>query len=420
MERDFLGLNSRDSLMMVKEETKDGCEDSAFTRGSGMQWPHSNKVSTLAAEEDRNKKIACEPLASSGFMPIATTDAIETNHKPAAGLVQKNLNLDRQGSTHYAMTAYPVHHVDAHSVHRPHESRMFPVASQMVSVAMSNPFFKTHVASTGQNLDAASMKQQLGGIPVTAPYTILPTAGSIAETTDPRNISKPSGEPAQLTIFYAGVVNVYNDVSPEKVSLSLSLHAQAIMFMAGNGSSTNANMTHPRARVQAPTPRQLAGDGVHGNQSHAASPCSGLSSPMSVTSHAGNQSGSGSSSTDEMIAAKTIGALAAPSSSSQLEPPKIVSLLGYAAATLVPSDVPQAPKASLARFLEKRRERVMKTAPYDLSKKSADSATPGSNSIKNSGGAGSGSLSSSNEQSRCLGPTKNEENAKNLHTMSEI
>lgn len=35
--------------------------------------------------------------------------------------------------------------------------------------------------------------------------------------------SKSSGAPPQLTIFYAGTVNVYNDISPEKVfSPSLS------------------------------------------------------------------------------------------------------------------------------------------------------------------------------------------------------
>lgn len=32
-----------------------------------------------------------------------------------------------------------------------------------------------------------------------------------------RNNVKTSGSPSQLTIFYAGTVNVYNDISPEKV-----------------------------------------------------------------------------------------------------------------------------------------------------------------------------------------------------------
>ena len=36
-----------------------------------------------------------------------------------------------------------------------------------------------------------------------------------------RNVSKPPGSMAQLTIFYAGSVCVYNDISPEKVSVLL-------------------------------------------------------------------------------------------------------------------------------------------------------------------------------------------------------
>ncbi|CAB4265216.1 unnamed protein product [Prunus armeniaca] len=59
---------------------------------------------------------------------------------------------------------------------------------------------------------------------------------------------------------------------------------------------------------------------------------------------------------------------------SKMEPPKIVNAVGSVAATsLIPSAVPQARKASLARFLEKRKERVMISAPYNLSKKCPDS-----------------------------------------------
>lgn len=38
-----------------------------------------------------------------------------------------------------------------------------------------------------------------------------------------RNAPKTSGSSAQLTIFYAGSVNVYDDVSPEKVFFTWTL-----------------------------------------------------------------------------------------------------------------------------------------------------------------------------------------------------
>ncbi|XP_042503875.1 protein TIFY 6B-like [Macadamia integrifolia] len=360
MERDFLGLSGKESSPVVKEESKEQSKDAAFMRGSGMQWPFSNKVSALPQlmsfmnlQEDRAKKMVFDPLASSAFMPtISTADAFDAIHKPTSSMVQKNFNLDRQVGTHNAVTTCPVQHVDAH---RPHEVRAIPASNQSISVSKNNPFFKTHLAATGQNLPATSLKQQpFGGIP----HAIFPASGSI----DLRNISKPSG--TQLTIFYAGSVITYDDVSPEK--------AQAIMFLAGNG----ASITNQRSQMPVPTSKPAVSEGVHGqgNQSHSTPP--GLSSPISVTSHSGTQSGSGSSNSDEGTAAKSKGTLTGPSSS-QAEAPVMAAPISSAATTpLVPTAVPQARKASLARFLEKRKERMMSVAPYSpSSNKSTESTT---------------------------------------------
>ncbi|XP_019164480.1 PREDICTED: uncharacterized protein LOC109160653 [Ipomoea nil] len=56
---------------------------------------------------------------------------------------------------------------------------------------------------------------------------MVPASGVVVATTELRNDSHSSNGPAQLTIFYAGSVSVYSNVSPEK--------AQAIMLLAGNG-----------------------------------------------------------------------------------------------------------------------------------------------------------------------------------------
>ncbi|KAD3642291.1 hypothetical protein E3N88_31515 [Mikania micrantha] len=166
--------------------------------------------------------------------------------------------------------------------------------------------------------------QFLKGIPITSSQLVIPWYGSMGASI-----------PAQLTIFYDGMVNVYDDVSPEK--------AQAIMFLAGNRQFVAlADSPQPRTQAQGPTPMAP----------NTTQPCSSVSSPVSVSSHRADQLTGGPP--NETEAAK-----------------RIMSSLGQA----MQSAIPQARKASLARFLEKRRERVRASAPYSLSKNIMDSAS---------------------------------------------
>ncbi|XVE91973.1 hypothetical protein REPUB_Repub01dG0057000 [Reevesia pubescens] len=307
MERDFLGLHSKESLVVVKEEVNtDGYKEIGFSKSSGMQWPFSNKVSAVPqlmtfnfAQGDKTKKIGSDSLVSPGFMPISTTDAAEV---------------------------------------------------QAISVSMSNSFMKNHFATTGQNLPVNTMKPQLlGGIPVTAPHSIRPTLGSVGGSIEPWQSAKASGPPPKLTIFYAGTVNVYDDITPEK--------AQAIMFLAGNGSPMASNVAHPKVQVQTPIPKPVQVDSVPTNQLINTQLSSGIPSPLSVSSHTGAQSRSGSTSTNELIVYKTTGTSTTPIG--KVEPPKSVNSMGSVATTGMIPSVPQARKASLARFLEKRKERLV-------------------------------------------------------------
>ncbi|XP_007045244.2 PREDICTED: protein TIFY 6B [Theobroma cacao] len=368
MERDFMGLNSKESLVVVKEEVNcEGYKEIGFTKRSGIQWPFSNKVSAVPqlmnfnfAQGDKIKKIGSDALVSPGFMPISTADAAE---------VQKSFNHNGQGGSHFSLTACSVQH-DLHPVQCPYDVKMFPVSNQAVSVSVSNPFMKNHFATAGLNLPVTSMKPQLlGGIPVTTPHSILPTLGSVVGSIEPWKSVKASGSPAQLTIFYAGTVNVYEDITPEK--------AQAIMYLAQNGSSVASSVAHPKVQVQTPISKPVQVDSVPANQLINTQLSSGLSSPLSVSSHNGAQSRSGSTTTDEVMACKSTGTPTTPIS--KMEPPKMVNTMGSVAATSMMPSVPQARKASLARFLEKRKERVMSAAPYNLSKKFLDCATLESN-----------------------------------------
>lgn len=108
------------------------------------------------------------------------------------------------------------------------------------------------------------------------------------------------------------------------------------MLLAGNGSPVTANAVTPRVPVPSSVTKYVVADGIHGNQSQAMPLCSGLPSPMSVTSHSGGQSGGASCNTDDLISIKTIGVVAPRS---QPEPPKTVTSIGSTAATLMPSGI---------------------------------------------------------------------------------
>ncbi|XP_017186663.2 protein TIFY 6B-like isoform X2 [Malus domestica] len=339
MERDFLGLSSNNGCVTLKEETNDEAKNSAVPRSSGMQWSFSNKVSALpqflsfkAPQEGRPRKAVHHN--TSAFMTISTADAFHSSQKSFSGVIQ----------------------FDAHLVHH-----------SQIPITLSSPVLQSH-APVGNNGSTIKL-QSLGGVPVLSPVSAHPSTTSVVGTTDLRNASKSAGAPAQLTIFYAGSVNVYNDISPEK--------AQAIMLLAGDGLSPTHCKSPSVAQVHAPIPGpSLGGDGFFGNQSHIKCSVSALPSPLFATSHGGSHVGGTFNSTNELAIVKP----ASPIDRS--EPSPVVSSVGSAMTNLIPAvPVPQARKASLARFFEKRKERMTSTAPYNVSGKSPDRSMPGSQGL---------------------------------------
>ncbi|XP_042963818.1 protein TIFY 6B-like isoform X3 [Carya illinoinensis] len=328
MERDFLGLSSKNvSASHVKEEANDDSNNSVHMRGSGMQWSFSNKISAGpqflsfgTSQEARPRKTQQESLASSGFMTISTADVFNINQQPYSGIIQEK---------------YP--------------------QNQRNAVALGTTVLQSHHFPMGQNVVGSTIKPQ--PLRIVAPVSLLPSTDSIVGTTGLRNASKSSGAPAQLTIFYAGSVRVYDDITAEK--------AQAIMLLAGMGSSPSYHKTLSTA--QEPSPH----DGVIKNQSHTTPLFPGLPNPLSLSSQACSQSGVGASRTNELETVKPIEASSFPPN--HLVTSKVVSWVECAGKTLIPTvGLPQARKASLARFLEKRKERVMHMLPYNISQKSPD------------------------------------------------
>ncbi|KAJ7526674.1 hypothetical protein O6H91_16G018100 [Diphasiastrum complanatum] len=136
---------------------------------------------------------------------------------------------------------------------------------------------------------------------------------------------------AQLTIFYAGAVHIYNDVPKDK--------AKAIMLLAESANAGSSHNTHQSMETR------------FGTQSHISNPsqsllqhCSSSSAPDTAPQNV-HDAGKPVSSVG-----KTLNGLSQPA----LQPAGNVS---YTA-------LPQARRMSLQRFLQKRTERSRDTSPY--------------------------------------------------------
>ncbi|XP_010487684.1 PREDICTED: protein TIFY 6B-like [Camelina sativa] len=333
MERDLLGLGSKNSPITVKEETSESSRDSAPNRG-GMNWSFSNKVSAASSQflsfrpssqEDKHRKSGNYHLPHSGsFMPSSVADVYDSNRKAPYSSVQG--------------------------------VRMFPNSNQQEetnAVSMSMPGFQSHHYAPGGRsfISNSNTSQPLVGVPIMAPpISILPPPGAIVGTTDIRSSSKPIGAPAQLTIFYAGSVCVYDDISPEK--------AKAIMFLAGNGS---------------PMPQAFSPPQTH-HHHHTRASVDSSAMPPSFMPTISYLSPEAVSSTNGLGAAKLTRGLTSRFHDNQNNASNINCSVAVSGSTSVMAPtvaLPLARKASLARFLEKRKERVTSVSPYCVDKKSS-------------------------------------------------
>ncbi|KAI3409569.1 Tify domain-containing protein [Psidium guajava] len=352
-----------------------------------MQWAFSNEVSGSshllsfkAFEEERPKKVIHDSHASSGSMTTQIPDVSNSKWKLQSREPQTSINVDKKAQENCALTIYPQQNLNGISVHYPHEVKLYSRSNRpnkTASLPFKTPVLQSNFSLVRENMVCSVVNSQpLGGVLDLPPVSLLPSTSSIVGHTDYRCASKPPEMPAQMTIFYAGSVNVYDDVSPEK--------AQAIMLLASNGPPVTHGKTLATTQGQGQghgaISRITADDFLRGNRPQNISAFLGLPNLVSVTSESGSSSQGRSAYDNDTVMMKQAGSFACPVNKSKTY--EVITPIGPGAATLLPTvALPQARKASLARFLEKRKERVISSSPYAVDKKSPDCSTCTSSEI---------------------------------------
>jgi len=275
-------------------------------------------------------------------------------------------------------------------------ARVIPVSSPF---NQNNPMFRVHSSPNLPN-----------GVAGVGPFKQPPFAMNNAVTNSTvgvygtRDAVKP--KTAQLTIFYAGSVNVFDNVSVEK--------AQELMLLASRGSppSSAPVACKPEAPIFAPRKVTVpevspAKQMLFQKPPHVSSPPPAISKPIPSVLQAATLPRNASSCNHDPLVPNSSVPLAVPPLS-QAPTTQPTTLATTTAAAIMPRAVPQARKASLARFLEKRKERVTTAAPYPSAKSPLESCdTFGSVSANDKSSCTDIALSSNREESLCLGQPRN-------------
>ncbi|XP_051205162.1 protein TIFY 6a [Lolium perenne] len=365
MERDFLGAIGR-----TKEEPQ--MEDA----GGKPESDYLGGAAPPATQWQYQAKAAATPAFMS-FRPAAegTRDSFSAFRQQQPALVtphhhQSKFGFDgRISPQQYAAAVAHAHGVDSYDV---------PARHHHVPQAGSRPFHHPMQLNQGNHpvlrVQSLPSVAAAGGVPFKNQYLMMnsPVPSSTVGVYGPRDLRNP--ESTRMTIFYNGAVNVF-DVAMDK--------AQELLVQASRASIVPStvhksdSLVSADARFAAPEVSPAMKIITIQKPETFVPRVSGIPSPVPVMPQpAVALSKSTSSSNNESAGPASSGVPSAVPLASQASTaePLQQAISAAAAAAVTPRAVPQARKASLARFLEKRKERVSTVVPYPSSKSPLDSS----------------------------------------------